>query len=955
MIRNKLYILFTLLTLAITAFAQDVSRTAISGIVVDAETGETLPFVQVYFLKPTTNKGLVASEVGTTTDMDGNFSISNTAGYTVVKIDMVGYKTETITLTKGQSKTKAKILLIPDVYGLQEVIITPPKSKKKGYRRRGNPAVDLIKEVIAHKNSHSVQTLDHYTAQSYSRMSFALDNINIKWNKPFWKPFAFVQKYIDTTDVYPNVTVSIREHITDEYYQNKPRKEKKILQKKRIFGIETFIGSTSFQENINSLFKDIDINHNSMNLLYNRFVSPLSSSVALTFYQYYIMDTVMVDGYQCIDLAFVPVNSESYGFTGHLYIVNDSTYRVKRYSINIPPDINLNFVTKYSIEHNYVQLENGLWAPDRTTTYAKFYIFNKKRGMVARQTKIYTNWDLESPIEPEIFSDIITEEVAVNDTTAELVFEGYWTDSMRPEPLTKYESSVVDLVREFTNTPKFNSLALFVNSFTSGYVPTRKAEFMYLSKFDFGPIFNFASWNMLEGVRLRVGGGSTARLHDQIYFRGYTAFGIKDLRPKFSGTFVYTFDKHENQPYDGIKHHLQLTAQYDVEEPGQITDVVRRDNILMSIPTSPPTMPFAQYVFHAKAAYMKEWPNNLMLEASFDFTNNEAAGVLKYNRIDYTPHINPVTMDTSYSQSMTNIGQYRDYAATFDIEYSPGSVIGMDREGIKSPWVIEKDAPTIKLTHTLGYLDDRHNGGKGFLYNKTELMFDKRFWFSAFGHLDVRLIGGYIWQQVPFTKLHIPPTSTSILLGQRSFNLMKPMEFIMDGYISLYTTYYFKGWILNRIPGINKLRLRGLVSFACIYGALTNKNNPYLETNNGLYDFPHTPWEDGNIEKAFDTNGYIKEQYNTSSPIGKLPYMEMTVGLENILKFIRVDYVRRLTYNDYELPYKIQKQELIDPEHPTMGYRPAFNEDGTPQLINGRRKIGGWGRNGIKVTVRFSF
>lgn len=177
----------------------------------------------------------------------------------------------------------------------------------------------------------------------------------------------------------------------------------------------------------------------------------------------------------------------------------------------------------------------------------------------------------------------------------------------------------------------------------------------------------------------------------------------------------------------------------------------------------------------------------------------------------------------------------------------------------------------------------------------------------------------------------------------------------MDGYISLYTTYYFKGWILNRIPGINKLKLRGLVSFACIYGALTDKNNPYLHTNNGLYDFPHTPWEGGKIENAFDHEGYIKSHYNTSSPIGKLPYMEMTVGLENILKFIRIDYIRRLNYNDYELPYMIQKQELIDPEHPTLGLRPAVNEDGTPQLIHGRRKMGAWGRNGIKVTVRFSF
>ena len=302
--------------------------------------------------------------------------------------------------------------------------------------------------------------------------------------------------------------------------------------------------------------------------------------------------------------------------------------------------------------------------------------------MLARQTKIYTAWDLETPLQKETFSSLAASEVETNDTTAELVFEGYWTDSMRPEPLTKYESSVVDLVREFTSTPKFNSLALFANAITTGYIPTRKSEFMYLSKFDFGPIFNFVSWNMLEGVRLRVGGGSTARLHDQFYFRGYVAFGTKDLRPKYSATLVYTFNKHKDQPYDGIRHHIQLTGQYDVEEPGQITDVVRRDNILMSIPTSKPTMPYAQYVFHAKAEYMKEWRNNLMLYTAFDFTNNEAAGSLKYNRIDYTQHIDPVAMDTTYTSSMTNIRSYRNYEGVFDLEYSPGTTIGMDREGI---------------------------------------------------------------------------------------------------------------------------------------------------------------------------------------------------------------------------------------------------------------------------------
>ena len=946
---NRLrYILF-FLCIAGMVTAQEV--TSISGVVVDGDTGETLPFVQIYFLKSTTNKGMIPSEVGTTSDIDGNFTISNTQGYNTLNFQMVGYKTEMLTLRKGQNRKNAKIKLTPDVYGLQDIVVTP-KNRKRDYKRKGNPAVELIKNVIARKDSFCVQSADQYTAKSYSRMSFALDNIQVNWEKPFWKTFDFVKKYIDTTGVYPNVTVSIREHLNTEYFQRKPHREKKILDKKRIFGIESVIGSQSFQQNINAIFKDVNINDNNMNLLFNRFVSPLSSTIAVTFYQYYIMDTIMVDGYPCIDLAFVPVNSESYGFTGHLYIVNDSTYRLKKYAINVPPDINLNFVSNFSIEHSYKQLENGLWAPDKTSTYAKFYILNNKRGMLARQTKIYTDWDLETPISKETFSSLTANEVEQNDSTAELVFEGQWTDEMRPEPLTKYESSVVDLVREFTNTPKFNTLALFINAVTTEYIPTRDAEFMYLSKFDFGPIYNFLSWNMLEGVRLRVGGGSTARLHDQFFFRGYVAFGTKDLLPKYSATMVYTFDKHKNQPYDGLRHHIQLMAQYDIEEPGQVTDVVRRDNIIMSIPTSTPTMPFAQYVFHAKAEYMKEWRNNLMFKTTFDFTNNRAAGALKYNRLNYTQNI--VGTDTTYMQTMTNIGSYRNYEGTFELEYSPGSMIQIDRNGIKSPWGFEKDAPTFNLTHTVGYLDDRHNGGDGFFYNKTEIMFDKRFWFSAFGHLDMRIQTGMIWQKVPFTKLQIPQTSTSILLGQRSFNLMKPMEFIMDEYVSLYATYYFKGWIMNRIPGINKLKLRGVVSFAGTYGGLTKKNNPYLESGTGLYDFPHTEWTNGDVNSAFDNYGYLKDGYRTSSPIGKLPYMELTAGFENILKFIRIDYVRRLTYNDYELPYMIQKMEPVDPNKPGLGFQPAVDADGHPVLIHGRRRIGAWGRNGVKLTVRIS-
>ena len=890
---------------------------------------------------------MVASDVGTTSDLDGNFTISNTAGYTTLNFQMLGYKTEMLTLKRGQNRKDVKVKMTPDVYGLQDIVVTP-KHRKRDYKRKGNPAVELIKNVIAHKDSFCVKASDQYTAKSYSRMSFALDNIKVNWEKPFWRNFQFVQKYVDTTGVYPNVTVSIREHINEEYYQRKPHREKKILQKKRIFGVEDLVSTGSFQENINAIFKDVDINDNNMNLLFNRFVSPLSSTLAVTFYQYYIMDTIMVDGYPCIDLAFVPVNSESFGFTGHLYIVNDSTYRLKRYAINVPPDINLNFVSNYSVEHSYKQLENGLWAPDRTTTYAKFYVLNNTRGMLARQTKIYTNWDLDTPIPRETFSSLNADEVELNDSTAQRFGMAAW-DTLRPEPLTWYESSVYNLVKEFTENPKLASMIAAGNALASEFIATTPARDLDDSKFDFGPIYQFASWNMLEGFRLRVGGTSTAKLHNQIFFRGYVAFGTKDLRPKYSGTLVYTFDKHRNQPYDGIRHHIQLTGQYDVEDPGQITDVIRRDHILMSIPTSTPTLGFSQYVFHTKLEYMKEWRNKLSIKAAFDFTNTEAAGALRFEKVNWT-----MSADSVWSRSLTNIGSYRNYEGMVELQYSPGSRIYIDRMGVESPFALEKDAPTFKLTHYVGYLDDRHNGGDGFVYNRTEFLFDKRFWFSAFGHLDLRIQSGMIWQKVPFTKIYIPKSSTSIFLANRSFNQMKPMEFLMDEYVALYATYFFKGWIMNRIPGINKLKLRGIVSFSGIYGGLTKKNNPYLETGSGLYDFPHTQWENGIVDNAFDQNGYIRDGYRTSSPIGKLPYMELTAGFENIFKFIRIDYVRRLTYNDYELPYMIQKMEPVDPDHPTQGFRPAVDENGDPVMIHGRRRIGAWGRNGVKISVRIS-
>jgi len=886
--------------------AQDAKPTSIAGVVIDADSGEPLPFVQIYFIKPS-SEGSLATQYGTTSDVDGNFAISNPAGYTTLNFQMVGFKTEMYTLRQGQQRKNIKIKMQPDVYNLQDIVVTP-KHRKQEYRRKGNPAVELVKNVIAHKDSLTPRTRSYYTATTYHRQSFALDNFRPNFDKGLWKEFNFVRKYIDTTGINPALTLSIRENMGTEYYQKKPHREKQVIDKKRFFGLESLMSTQTIEKQLQAIFKDVEINDDNMNILFNRFVSPLSSTLAVAYYQYYIMDTLLIDGVSCIDLAFVPVNSESYSFTGHLYIVNDSTYKVKKYAINIPPHINLNFVSDYSVAHEYKQLPDGIWVPDKTSTYCKFYLTDRKRTLLARQTKIYTDFDFDKPIAQEVYSPFYgLDTVKHMDSTSIREDFKYWDDH-RPEPLSFYESSVMDLVEEFKTTPKFNALLMTVDALTTEFVATVPSTRWGESKWDFGPIYNTISWNMLEGVRLRVGGTTTANMHPQFFLSTYAAYGFGDHRPKGDLTLMYSFNKKHYHQYEPLRDYLALSLNYDVQEPGQQFSVLERDNILMSIPTGKIVMKNFQYVARARLMYYKELPIQLTTKLNLDYSYNEAAGAMTYDRVTGYDADQNIT-------SLRRIPAYHNYEFGAELRYSPGADFPINRMGVETPFTLEQDAPVISIRHDIGFLDDRSTGGKGFLYNVTQLTAEKRFWFSSFGHLDARIQTGIVWNRVPFTKLYSPTTSASIFLGKNAFNLMQPMEFIMDEYVALYATYFFKGWILNRIPGINRLKLRGVVSFSGIYGGLTAKNNPYVAGGEGLYRFPDS--------STFDDNGEYVSGY-TSSPIGKLPYMEITAGIENIFKFVRIDYVRRLTYNEYRLP-------------------------------NGQtRKIGGWGRNGVKITVFFA-
>ena len=305
----------------------------LQGIVTDSLTCEPLPYISVY-LKGTSEGGM--------TDNNGRFSFTTYRAEAQLVVSSVGYKEYIRLIHPAKSKT-LKIALAPTSYALNEVVVKPGRER---YRKKDNPAVQFVKGMIEHRDDYSPEAKDFWQRERYEKMTFAINNFDsVKQQKWLYRKFKFLKNYVDTSAVtgQPVLAVSNRELLATDYYQRTPKRNKQWVRARRQAGLDEMLSQQGMEQALSVTMADVDIYENNITLFTNKFVSPLSS-LGPSFYKYYLMDTVTVAGQPCVDLAFVPFNSESFGFTGNLYVVLDSTYFVRRVVMNFPQKINLNFV-----------------------------------------------------------------------------------------------------------------------------------------------------------------------------------------------------------------------------------------------------------------------------------------------------------------------------------------------------------------------------------------------------------------------------------------------------------------------------------------------------------------------------------------------------------------------------------------------------------------------------------
>lgn len=821
----------TLLLLGVIAISSLMAQPVIRGKVTDAATNEGIAGVTV---------SLLHTAGGTSTDSLGNYAIAPTKQATAIRFTALGYKAVTQSLNPGASQT-VNVALEEDFRSLEEVVV-----RGKGrYRNRDNPAVELIRNVIAHKGVNRLARFDFVSFDAYEKTMMAVSNVpKFVANNALTRGYRFAFENVDTTLVPGRslLPIYLEENLSKQYRRVYPKATKTVITAHKKTELDArYVNNQNIQTYFNFIYADIDLYENNLLILNKPFLSPTADAAPL-FYKFFITDTISTAEGQFVELTFVPRNETDRLFSGRLQITSDGNYGIRRADIRIDRQANLNWVNELALTLRFQRHDNGVYLLAYSDMKINFGLQGSEGGAFGQRTLVYSGYNTETAIPTAVFSGQQTTEAA--GATGRSV--AYW-DSERPLALTPAEA------KTYANLDSLQNNRSFRRTLKLGYLLSQ--SYVNAGPVEFGPAEHVYSFNDLEGSRLRIGGRTTREFSERLYAETYMAYGTEDKQLKFYGSAAHTLNGRRVGDYPA--HYMQLTYQRDAREPGQLLGFRNGDSFIRSFRNDKQDK--WSYFDVWKLSHVVEFGNHFMLQTS-----------LVSQREDPTANLYFITA----AASPDTVRTLRTSELVFDLRWAPHEAF-FQRNLERSP--IINEYPIVNLRYNMG-MKGPFGGEYG--YHALRLGVFKRLFLSQLGMADINLASGYIFGTVPFPLLDIPYASRSYALTQDAYALMNDLEFVSDQYVKLHVEYRPYGFILNKIPLLKRLKMREVVGFKLLHGNLRPENRP--ENNPGTFLLPSN--EDGNT---------------TTFILGGRPYMEASAGLENILNVLRVEYVRRLSYLDH--------------------------------------------------------
>lgn len=840
-----------LVILLVVSVGMACAQRMISGVVVDSKTGEKLPFVNVIY----TNGG------GTQTDFDGHFTLPFKVGR--LRFSVIGYETKTINIKTAGDSLVFKIDAMEKSLGTAEVT-----GKKTKYSRKNNPAVELMQKVIAAKKNSDLHVHDYYSIDKYSKITFAFNEVTDKvFEDGKFKKFPFLKDHVEVCNETGKLIlpISVDETVTRMIYRKNPKTEKNIILGQRTNGITELLNTGDIINTmLKDCFTDVDIYKDEVRLLQYPFTSPISSKTAISFYRYFIVDTLMVNGRdKCIQVDFTPNNPQDFGFSGSIYIMADSTFRVCKVDMGIPVRSDVNFVENMRIIQTFEQLPTGeqVLTSDDMLVQLKIASFLQK-FQVKRSTQ-YSSFSFV-PIADKTFKFKGETLTAAN---AQMQDKKFWEEH-RADSLTKSESSMDQLIRRLEQVKGFKPVLWIAKAFIENFVET-SVNPDKPSKVDIGPINTMITQNFIDGLRLRASAQTTANFNKHLFLKGYVAYGFKDEKWKGMGEVTYSFNEKAYLPREFPVNNLTFNYTRDVMSASDKFMPTDKDNVFTSFKWA--TVDHMMYDEKYKLLWDREWENGLRFNVQVSTTKDTPAGKLFYQ---------PLSGEGISQDASMYLDHIRTYDLNIGIRYQPGATwVNTKQRRLQA----NNDSPIFAINHTTGL----YNFGRAsYNFNVTEASIYKRIWLASWGKMDMMVRGGIQWNKVPFPLLISPAANMSYIMEDYTFNLINNMEFLNDRYVSLMYSWDLNGKIFNRIPLLKKLKWREYIGCNVLWGTLTNKNNPFLESNANDHRLLYFPGK-------WTENGYT---YQSRVMDKKVPYVEVIAGIHNIFKIFHIEYVHRVNY-----------------------------------------------------------
>ncbi len=524
----------------------------VSGVVVDAQSGQRLPYVNVYY----DGKG-----VGATSDENGNFTVPYHKGWTQLSFSSVGFKKKDVIISGPINGLTVKL----DV-NATAIKVVSVKGKRKKYNRKNNPAVELMRKVIEAKKDYDLRrNHDYFSYQKYVKRTLAFNDFTEKsLNDDHFKKLPFLKDRVETSPETGKLIlpISVDEVLSRRIYKKDGNVDKTIVEGKKNTGINEFFTTGDIVTTmLEDVFSDIDIYKNNIHVLQKEFVSPLSSSQGIVFYRYFIADTVEVDGERCYEITFTPNNPQDYGFNGSLYVLTDGSYLVKKAVLNIPKNNDVNFVNDMLVTQNFEKLPTGEHVLVDDNMIVQINVVGYVTKVHVKRNTHYSDFAF-TPIPDKQFKFSGNEKTLAD---AGNKTKEYW-ESVRPVPLTEKESTMDDFLKDMMKTKGFKPVLFVAKAFIENFVET-SANPEKPSKFDFGPVNTIISNNFVDGYRVRLSGQTTANLNPHLFGKGYVAYGFKDKKFKGMGEVTYSFNRKDYLPREFPVNNLTFTFQYDDASP----------------------------------------------------------------------------------------------------------------------------------------------------------------------------------------------------------------------------------------------------------------------------------------------------------------------------------------------------------------------------------------------------